>query len=245
VRVFRVIAVLVVLALAASCQSRADAALRAGNAAANAGQLEAARAHFADAVAANPADAKGYSLLGSTLATQGKLEEAVTAWRAALEREPADPIARMGLARADLATGDAGACLGRLEGLAPIEEATLLRAQALLRRGNEGDAATVERELQASTRADAVYLRASALLELRRFGDAQQAYSSLEKQAPALASYGLARLAAAQGRATDVLLHLAAAKSAAGATWNPTVIAADPAFGFLADADDFRTLTRP
>jgi hypothetical protein len=50
-------------------------------------------------------------------------------------------------------------------------------------------------------------------------------------------------VAATQGRATDALLHLTAARRAAGAAWRPASVAADPAFDFLSDNGDFRVLT--
>jgi Flp pilus assembly protein TadD len=243
--VLRVISAVMVAALAGSCQSRADAALRAGNQAAKAGLLEEARRQFAVAAEARPEDARARALLGNALFALGRPADAAAAWASARERDAAEPAATLGLALLALDAGDAGGCLGQLAALPLSDEVQLTRARALLARGAEGDARAVEQELARIATPQAALLRAGAQLALGRFAEAQAAFSSLQPQAPAAASYGLAQVAAAQGRSSDTLLHLAAARRAAGEDWGGQAVAADPAFEFVRDTDDFRVLTRP
>jgi tetratricopeptide (TPR) repeat protein len=232
-----------VLGLGPACQGDAEAALARGNAAARDGRLDEARARFAEAIAAQPRGARAHALAGNAAHALGRGAEAAAAWARALELEPGQPMAALGLAQLALEAGDAGACLDRLSAVPAAEAARLTRARALLLRGAAGDAATVLSELEGATSPDAAFLRASALLALGRFADAQAAFEALALRAPALGSYGLARVAATQGRATDALLHLTAARRAAGAAWRPASVAADPAFDFLSDNGDFRALT--
>ena len=53
----------------------------------------------------NPAAAAPYTAAGDTLVEMGQINEAIVAYRAALTREPRDPAALRGLARAYLRTG--------------------------------------------------------------------------------------------------------------------------------------------
>ena len=125
----------------------------------------------------------------------------------------------------------------------------LVLAQALLARGGPDDAAAALVAAQRAATAspgdpEVDYLVGSAQIALRRFSDAQGTLEALQRRHPdsPLGSYGLARLAAAQSRQTDALLHLSAARAAAGSAWNPERVAADPAFAFLISAPEFKAL---
>lgn len=52
----------------------------------------------------------------------------------------------------------------------------------------------------------------------------------------------MARVAAAQGRVSDLVLHLQAAKAALGAAWDTRAVAADPAFSLAHDTPGFLPL---
>ncbi|HEY1087572.1 MAG TPA: hypothetical protein VGE37_07755, partial [Archangium sp.] len=121
-------------------------------------------------------------------------------------------------------------------------------AQALLAKGEASQALTAAQEASAALPQDpaVAYLVGSSQLALRRFADAQGTFEALQRLDPKspLGSYGLARLAAAQSRQTDTLLHLAAARTAAGSGWNPARVAADPAFAFLNATPEFQALLK-
>jgi hypothetical protein len=72
-------------------------------------------------------------------------------------------------------------------------------------------------------------------------------FEALERSDPQspLGAYGLARLAAAQGRSTDALLYLRSARSLSGERWAPERVQADPAFAFLAKMPEFQALLEP
>ena len=70
---------------------RAGAEFRAGLAAQQAGQLEEARARFADAVRLAPAIAESHEALGAVLMELDKPDQAVPEFEAALARKPGDP----------------------------------------------------------------------------------------------------------------------------------------------------------
>lgn len=253
----RVAALALVCAVLGGCLRGGEAKLREGNRAARDGRLEDAQKAFAAAAEALPGDPRPRVLLGNVLFELGRPDEARAAWREALAQAPDSRAAHLGLARLALDAQDAGAALETLGPPGPADEvdATLaaeedtVRGLALLELGGAGDA---ERALAAADAAlvhvpahpEALYVRGGALLVLGRYSDAQAALEQLSSKHPSspLGPYGLARLAAAQGRATDVLLHLAAAKSAAGPAWRPERVAADPAFAFLSTSEGFLAL---
>lgn len=237
------------------CSAPGERALRRGNEAARGGQFEAARDAFADAVKARPGDARALQLLGNALYQLGRTDEAETAWRQALERDAQASGARLGLARLALERHEAAQALSLLEAAeapdapAAAAEALTLKGLALLERGGDGDAAAAletatDAEARVKEAPGALYVRGGALLALGRYSDSQAAFEALVRAHPTspLGPYGLARLAAAQHRGTDVLLHLSAAKSAAGDTWKPESVAADPAFTFLSTSEGFTAL---
>ena len=79
---------------------RADAAFRAGYAAHQAGELEQARAKFAEAARLAPQVAEAHEALGAVLVELGKPAEAVAELETALEHKPADPAIESNLAMA-------------------------------------------------------------------------------------------------------------------------------------------------
>ncbi|MEW5741122.1 MAG: tetratricopeptide repeat protein [Myxococcota bacterium] len=245
----------VVWALSPACRKPGEGKLREGNAAAQAGKLEEARRAFSEAALALPGDPRPRVLEGNAQFALGRLAEAQASWNAALERDPSNAEAHLGLARVALEGQDAGVALQHLSSVGAGLESSLgvevetVRARALLTRGAKGDAelALSAAEAALALRADfpqALHLKGSALLVLGRYSDAQAAFEHLQATHPKspLGPYGLARLAAAQGRATDVLLHLQAAKTAAGPAWKAERVAADPAFVFLSTSEGFLAL---
>ncbi len=241
---------LTALCLCCACQKPLDARLQAGDSAALAGKWPGARDAWAEAAKLDPSSAPAQAKWGVALWQLGERGLAAEAWARAASLDPALDVALEGLARLDLEAGDAGAAASRLEAVAsPAGSLRLALAQALLARGAPGDASAALAHAQAfvltaPTDADGLYLVGCAQVALRRFGDAQGTLDDLQRQHPTLplGSYGLARLAAAQGRQTDVLLNLAAAKSRAGSSWKPARVAADPAFAFIASTQEFMTL---
>ncbi|MCC6336675.1 MAG: tetratricopeptide repeat protein [Myxococcales bacterium] len=249
------VGVALMCAAVVGCRKPGEAKLREGNAAAKAGRLEEAQRAYAQAVKQLPFEARPRVLLGNALFELGRHEEARAAWTGAVERDAASVEARLGLARLALEANDAGAALEQLTGPADgVDPALLaqretLRGLALLARGASGDAEAALTAAQdaLSSAPDgplALYVRGGALLVLGRYSDAQAALEQLQLKHPTspLGPYGLARLAAAQGRATDVLLQLQAAKAAAGPAWKADRVAADPAFVFLSTSEGFLAL---
>lgn len=234
-----------------ACQKPLDAKLTAGDTAARQGKWELARTAWSDATQLDPKSSIAFVKLGIAHWELGQKDEAAAAWTNALSIEPNAEDALSALARFELERQHAGAAVDRLSAIqAPLTaEFERMRAQALLARGLPDDAAAAlgaaQHALTLSPQdPEAEYLVGSAQIALRRFSDAQGTLEALQRRKPELplGSYGLARLAAAQSRQTDALLHLSAARAAAGSTWNPDRVAADPAFAFLAAAPEFKAL---
>lgn len=249
--VSRLVPAIALCALLSGCQKPLDARLQAGDTAARAGKWDVARTQWTEATQLDPRSAVAHAKLGVALFELGLKDEAGAAWSAAVAIEPNAEDAVSSLARLDLEALDAGAAVERMLLVQAPVTATFNRvlAQALLARGAPDDGAAA---LAAATRAASAspgapeneYLLGSAQIALRRFSDAQGTLEGLQRKHPhlPLGSYGLARLAAAQNRQTDALLHLSAARAAAGSSWNPERVAADPAFVFLTPAPDFKAL---
>ena len=240
---------LLVLGLAfAGCEKPVDLHLREGDAAARRADWNGARDAWARACTDAPGSAVAQAKLGSALFELGQREAAADAWKKAHAIDPAEAIAAAGLANLALQAGDPAAALAAIEGTgnSPLE------ARARLARGAADDApkalALVEALLQARPdEPEALYLKGSALIALQKYAEAQAVLDRLQRTTPTspLGPYGLARLAAAQQRTTDVLLNLRAAKQASGTRWNATAVARDPAFAFLAERPDFKELVGP
>lgn len=237
----RVVWAQLALVVLSACETRHDWHVRAGNAAAGRGDFVAAQTAFSRALELQPDDAHVHALLGNVWAAQGKADEAHKAWAKAVELDPNQREARVGLALQALSRKDAAQTLAQL-GVPEGAEAQVLRARALLLRGSPDDVQAALTELSNLESDEALFMKGSALTVLRKFADSQAVFERLEKRNVLLARYGLARLAAAQARSTDVLIHLSAARDAAPSRWVFKTIAADPAFEFLNDSADFQAL---
>jgi hypothetical protein len=213
-----------------------------GNRAARAGRLSEARSAYAKALEAQPRDIRARVLLAHTLVALHDAPGARSEYAAAMAQDTKNTGARVGLARLALTQHDASAALELLAPLAATTEISLLKARALLARGEPGDGARVQAELKDEGSMEAVYLKGSALLLDRRFAEAQATLEALEPISAPLARYGMARVAAAQGRVSDLVLHLQAAKAALGAAWDTRAVAADPAFSLAHDTPGFLPL---
>lgn len=234
-----------------ACQKPLDARLQAGDTAARAGKWDLARTRWAEATQLDPHSAVAFAKLGMAQWELGLKDEAAASWSSAVSIDPNAEDAVAALARLDLERLDAGAAVERLQFVqAPVTTAfQMVLAQALLARGGPDDAAAALAAAQRAATAapgdpEVDYLLGSAQIALRRFSDAQGTLEALQRRRPEspLGSYGLARLAAAQSRQTDALLHLSAARAAAGSAWNAERVAADPAFAFLIAAPEFKAL---
>ena len=82
-----------------------DALMHIGAAARGGGDLDTAVGLYRRAAELNPATAAPFAAAGATLVEMGQINEAIVAYRAALAREPRDPAALRGLARAYLRSG--------------------------------------------------------------------------------------------------------------------------------------------
>lgn len=237
------------LALTA-CQSAFDTFMQKGDAAAHQGKWPDARDAFAEAVKVNPQSAPAHAKLGVAAWLAADRPLALKEWGEAVALEPTNAIALEGLGRASLEVGDAGAVVSSLDKVAnPTGTLRLTLVRALLARGADGDAVrALELAKAALTEtpgdAEVQYALGSAQIALKKYADAQATLDELQRQHPksSLGSYGLARLAAAQSRQTDTLLHLKEAKDVSGSSWNSDRVAADPAFVFLAATPEFKAL---
>lgn len=238
------------LLIGVACVEPGAASIARGNRAAIEGRLAEAVASFEQACVEAPGLARPHALLGNALWAEGKSPEARLAWQDALKLDPDQLDAALGLSRLDLQRGDATAAVDRLaSALVKGSSRADLRAGlalAFVQRNGEGDLTRALGESERAARTapknpDVLYTRGSVLTAAHKFEEAQATLDLLERADPRspLAPYGLARLAAAQARKTDVMLHLRAARTAAGANWQPAPVAADPAFAFLKDDPDF------
>jgi tetratricopeptide (TPR) repeat protein len=234
----------VFLALGSGCPSTAERQVQAGHAAAKAGRWGEAVSAYQAASAADPSNARTKALLGVAALAANDSARASAAFSEAVATDRSLVEARLGLAQLAVAAADAGAALDWLDGVDSVR-ARLVRARALLLRGAAADAAKALDETQQALAVEpgstlARYLEGSALLALGRFGEAQTSFEAAEKDpASPLGAYGLARLAAAQRRATDTLLYLKAARTRSGAAWRAADVVADPAFAFLLGTPGF------
>jgi tetratricopeptide (TPR) repeat protein len=256
-RVFsRCLACLWLLGGAGACPEPDTAARLHGNVAARARRFAEARGAFEEAVRAVPTAPQNHVLLGNVLFALRSFPEAAAAWKNAISLDAQEPSARLGLARWAIQTGASAKALRELHALPASEQRTVgarcVSALALLARGLPGDAQEALLQARAALEVepdshDAAYLEGSSLLALSLLTEAQVAFEALQRRAPPtpLGSYGLARVAAAQGRSADAILHLQVARRVAGATWAPRSVLNDPAFVFLSTDTSFLDLTQP
>ncbi len=234
--------------LVCACADPGQAALDEGNRLAAQGLWVDARASFERAASAAKLPGRARLQLGNALLMLDAGTDAQAAFEKVLAAAPDSLDAELGLARVDLSLGKANDAIARLDRVMPRAgrraDLPTLRALALLARADPGD---FERALTDTTQAvsaeprdlSALYLRGSAQLALSKYADAQSTFDTLERLQPKspVPAWGLARLAAAQGRRADVILHLRTAVARGAATSD---LARDPAWAFLASDPDFR-----
>ncbi|MBI3181968.1 MAG: tetratricopeptide repeat protein [Myxococcales bacterium] len=241
--------------LLTACTEPGQTEIARGNVLASRGEHEQAIEAFRAAVAAAPGKARPQELLGHALFDRKRLVEARAAYEGAARSEPRAAIeARIGLARIDAEEGKLDQAIARLDEVLAGEPsnlyALLSRGNLAMRRGGPGDAEraitdTAEAMRIAPKNPSALYTRGCAFLAAQDPKAAGEAFELLKKAHPTspLGPYGLARVAAASGRETDVVLHLretkAKAKGLPGA-WDPEEIRKDPAFQFVKDKKDFQ-----
>lgn len=244
----RLAGALIVVTLLHGCSAPGDAEIAEGNRLAAAGKLDEAAASYR-AACAKTQRARPRELLGMALHSGGKNDEAHTVWLEAVQLEPDSTEAQLGLARIDSERGDQAAALDRLDRLVQrqpnLSQARLQRAVVLLRRNAEGDVDRALADSELALRAapadpDAQYVRGTALLAARKFDGAKAAFDALKRPRPVLAAWGLARLAAAQSRNIDVIVHLREAREAADAGWVKARVRDDPAFRYLWEDSEFQ-----
>lgn len=243
---------LAVLVVAASgCPGSSERHLQAGHQHARKGAWQKALEQYEAAAAADASCARCLSLAGLANQHLGRSQPAAESFSRALAIEGSEVGARVGLGTLAVEAADAGAALSWIEGVA-TPGAELVRGRALLLRGGPKDAELALTAAGAAlaavpTSLEARYLEGSAFLALGRYAEAQAAFETLERSArdSAFGPYGLARVAAAQQRATDVLLYLKAARAVARDTWQSRAVAADPAFAFLAGSPAFSEAVGP
>lgn len=233
--------------LFAGCSTPGDAEISEGNRLASLGQFDDAAVSYR-AACGKSQRARPRELLGMVLHAAGHADEARTAWLEALALEPDAPDAQLGLARLDSERGDHAAALDRLDRLVQRQpnrlDARLQRAVVLLGRNAEGDVdrALADSELavrSAPREPDAIYVRANALLAAKRLDEASKLFEGLKLQRPVLSAWGRARVAAAQSRRLDVIVHLREAREAADAGWVSSRVREDPAFRYLWEDPEF------
>jgi tetratricopeptide (TPR) repeat protein len=228
------------------CTAPGDAELAEGNRLAAQGRLDDAADSFRIA-AGKSQRARPRELLGAVLHAAGKLDDARSVWLEAVQLEPQSSAdAQLGLSRIDSERGDQAAALDRLERLLQRQprapQARLLRAVVYLRRNGDGD---VDRALEDTDlalkalpqNADALYARGNALLAAHRVDEARATFEHMPKSADA--AWGQARVAAAQSRHADVILHLREARAASDGGWVAQRVRDDPAFRYLWEDPDF------
>ena len=125
---------------AAATAKQADAAFRAGYAAANAGDLENARRSFAKVVQLEPEIPEGHSALGSVLLNLGRPAEAAAELERGLALKPGDPNMEMNLALAEVRAGKSAEALPIFQSLSAQKqglpaEVEIAYAQALTEAG--------------------------------------------------------------------------------------------------------------
>lgn len=248
----------VLLPLLVACRAPGQRELDEGNRLARAGDYEGALGHFVASAQRSARPAVALSLQANALLALGRPGEAAAALEAARSAGGGqlEPGPRLSLLRAQLELGelDAGLALAQGPALPPALEPRrqALLALLLLQRAGPGDAeqalAVCQRQLGAApAEGDLLYAHGSALLATRRFDEASAAFRALEALSggAGLGAYGQARLAAAQGRRTDVIVNLRRARAALGPKLTAERLGADPAFRFMARDPDFEQELKP
>ncbi len=247
--------------LALGCTEPGQTEIAKGNVFASKGELDKAIEAYKAASAAAPTKARPHELIGHVYFDQKKYEKARAAYETALRIEPQVAIeAKIGLARiaADEARGDEKKLDEAIERLTDVLKtqpqnvyALLSRANLYMRRAKEGDLdGAIEDTAKAMAiderNASVLYTRGCAFLAKKDPKGARELFEKLAKTHPAspLAPYGLARVAAFEGKVTDALLLLREAKEKGEGKkgWNPDEVREDTAFRAMKDNEQFKQL---
>lgn len=238
----------------AGCPSTAERLLQEGHQQAKKGRWAEAATAYEAASKADPGSAQAQALVGVATLRLDQRPLAASAFDKALTIDPNSRQARLGLGELALDALDAGAALSLIDSLNTESEpgAAIIRCRALLLRGAAGDGEAAMKEARRAMSLDpaspeARYLEGSVYLAMAQYAEAQMMFEELERtsrQSP-LGPYGLARVAAAQRRPTDVLLYLKAARAVSKGAWSPPAVAADPAFAFLVGSPAFTDVVGP
>lgn len=138
------------------------------------GDFAAAAASFREVLTRRPAHAKASYYLGHALESQGQTAEARRCFERARQSDPALVLPRDGLARLELAAGDAEAALAHNPGDAALRGRILVR----LERWREAEAALRE-AAQADTTDAAVWFLLHRACQ--RLGESEKARAALEQ----------------------------------------------------------------
>ena len=246
--------VFLALPVFSGCPSTAERHLQEGHQQAKKGRWADAAASYEAASKADPGNAAAQALVGVANLRLNQRPLAVTAFGKALTIDPTSRQARLALGELAIDALDAGAALSLVDPLNTEREpgAAIVRCRALLLRGAAGDREAAMNEARRAmsldpASAEARYLEGSVYLAMAQYAEAQMRFEELERnsrQSP-FGPYGLARVAAAQRRPTDVLLYLKAARAVSKGAWSPPAVAADPAFAFLAGSSAFIDVVGP
>lgn len=238
----------------AACSEPGQTEMARGNALASRGQLDQAIEAYRAASAAASGKARPRELLGHALFGRRRLAEARGAYQEALRLEPPALEARIGLSRIEAEEGKLDQAIERLGEILSAQprnlHARLSRAHLYLRRAGAGDAQRAIEDTALAMRAapknaSVLYTRGCAFLAAGEASGAREAFELLGRAHPdsPLAPYGLARVSAAQGKETDVVLHLRQTREKAQrlpGAWEPEQIEKDPAFQFIKEKKDFQ-----
>jgi tetratricopeptide (TPR) repeat protein len=251
--VIRTTLALGLLAVLFGCDLNAEHRLRIGNDFGRGGQLEAARESFDRVRAAYPNQARAHALAGNVAFQLELWSDAQSAWKAALALDPTNDLASIGLCHLLIEEGRFQAAMVELDRLAERSPSSLdillLRARALLGRGESTDAARglLDLEFVLSRQAhstEALYLKGLALLSLGRVDDAHSTFDRLgrlERSSP-LSELGFAFVASAKNRPSEVILHLRAAKANWVRSWPFKSLEEHDAFTFVRPLPEFLAL---
>jgi Flp pilus assembly protein TadD len=244
-----------VLALVLVCAACDSARVNDGHSAAAAGKWREAAEHFVAAVKEEPNRAQLWVFLGHARLGAGDPNAAREAYQKARSLDPSLVPAQLGLARVAVSNQEWSVSLDLLaplvKGPSPDPEALTLMAMTAL--GNGGPV-NLSLALRMVDRALAVhpddpslrYLKGCALVAARRYDEAQRVFDQLEQRSgqEIWGVWGQARLAAAQGRKADVLLHVRRAGALKASTFDTAKLLQDPAFTFMKDDPDFLAVLR-
>lgn len=238
------------------CEGKGEALVARGNALAAKGELDEAAKAYDEGAKLLPNDSRPLELLGNVKLEVRDVGAARIAFEQALKINPSSVDSLLGLGRLE---GQAGRLDQALQYLAQAvdkapdrQDVRSWRAAYLVTRGAPADVELALKDVDHALSAQpddpsALYVRGNALIAAKKYDDAKKSFEALAAAAPtsALADYGLARLAAAQGDRLGALAQLRAARDKSKN--DPKALPGDevrkdPAFRFLENDPDFLQL---